>query len=378
MPVKKRPKGSLSLAQVSAFRLRRHHLAGTSQTDLAGICQSVCGIQAQVMGAAQMALWTRKRDLTRAELHSELWERPTLVKTSCMRGTLHLLAVADFPVYIKALHAGRWRQELGIMTRYSVAVDEAGRVTRAVVEELGRGPLGRRELTERALSRSNVSKKARTFFERRWWGVVRQALVEGLVCYGPDQGKEVAMVRSDRWLPKAEDVPEEEAQRVLLRRYLSAYGPATERDFAHWAGIAMPEAKAIWSLLAGELAEVEGEGKAAWILCTDRAHLASADRTESLRLLPSFDPYLLAHADKDHLVEPRYYKRVYRNQGWISPVVLLNGRVIGIWSHERQGNRLLLQVEMFENSSKSVRAKIEEEAAGLASFLDASPEVKLT
>ncbi|HEV2493989.1 MAG TPA: winged helix DNA-binding domain-containing protein [Terriglobia bacterium] len=377
MPVKKRPKGSLSLSQVSAFRLRRHHLAGTSQTGLAGICRNVCGIQAQVMGAAQMALWTRKRDLTRAELHSELWERRTLVKTSCMRGTLHLLAGADFPVYIKALHAGRWRQELGIMTRYAVTADEAGRVTRAVVEELGGGPLGRRELTERALSRSNVSKKARTFFERRWWGVVRQALVEGLVCYGPDQGKEVAMVRSDRWLPKAEDVPEEEAQRVLLRRYLSAYGPATVRDFAHWAGIAMPEAKAIWTLLADEMVDLDGE--AGSILQVDCDHLANAGSGEQvLRLLPSFDPYLLAHAEKGHLVDRRYYKRVYRNQGWISPVVLLNGRVIGVWSHERQGNRLLVMVELFENSSKSVRAKIEEEAVGLGEFLDASPELQLS
>lgn len=376
MPVKKRAKDSLSWSQVSAFRLRRHHLAGTSQTDLAGVCQSVCGIQAQVMGAAQMALWTRKRDLTRAELHSELWERRTLVKTSCMRGTLHLLAAADFRVYIKALHAGRWRQELRIMNRYAVTADEASRVTRAVLEELDGGPLGRRELTERALSRSIVSKKARTFFERRWWGVVRQALVEGLVCYGPDQGKEVAMVRSDRWLRKAEDVPEEEAQRVLLRRYLSAYGPATVRDFAHWAGIAMPEAKAIWTLLADEMVELEGDAGSILRVDCDRLANAGSDKPV-LRLLPSFDPYLLAHADKDHLVEPRYYKRVYRNQGWISPVVLLNGRVIGVWSHERQGNRLLVQVEMFENSSKSVRARIKEEAAGLASFLDASPEVKL-
>lgn len=362
--------------QVSAFRLRRHRLVGTDQTDVAGICRSVCGVQAQVMSAAQMALWTRKRELTRAEIHSELWERRTLVKTSCMRGTLHLLAASDFPLYIRALRPGRWRQELRIMTRYGVTEDEANRVTQAVVETLGRGPLGRRELTERALSRSNVSKKARIFFERRWWGVVRQGLVEGSVCYGPDQGKETAMVRSDRWLPKAEDIPEEEAQRILLRRYLSAYGPATVRDFAHWAGIAMPDATAIWTLLAGEMAELEG--KAGSILRADRNHLANAGAFEQLlRLLPSFDPYLLAHADKDHLVDPRYYKRVYRNQGWISPVVLLNGRVIGVWSHERRDHRLLVQVELFEGSSKSVRSKIEEEAAGLGEFLDAPSQVKL-
>ena len=37
------------------------------------------------------------------------------------------------------------------------------------------------------------------------------------------------------------------------------------------------------------------------------------------------DPYLLAHRDKDHLLSAEHYKRVYRNQGWISPVVLIDG-----------------------------------------------------
>jgi uncharacterized protein YcaQ len=329
------------------------------------------------MGAAQMALWTRKRDLTRAEFDSALGEERTLVRTSCMRGTLHLLAASDFLIYIKALRASRIRQMLRIMARYAVTEEEAHRVTRAVVETLERGPMRRRELTERVLSRTIVSKKARKWFELSSWGVVRHAMVQGMVCYGPGQAQEVVMVKSDQWLPEAADVSEEEAQRILLQRYLSAYGPATVRDFARWAGVSMPEARAIWMLLADELTEVEGEAEAGWILRADRAHLARADLGEQvLRLLPSFDPYMLAHAGRDHLVDARYYKRVYHNQWWISPVVLLNGRAIGVWSHQRRGNRLLVEVELFENSSRSVRAKIDEEAASLGDFLDASAETK--
>ncbi|MFQ5708743.1 MAG: DNA glycosylase AlkZ-like family protein, partial [bacterium] len=93
----------LTQTQVAAFRLARHHFVDGNQADLTTVSQDVCGVQAQVMSAAQMALWARLHDLTRAELHSALWESRVLVKTCCMRGTLHLLSVTDFPIYISAL-----------------------------------------------------------------------------------------------------------------------------------------------------------------------------------------------------------------------------------------------------------------------------------
>ena len=75
-------------------------------------------------------------------------------------------------------------------------------------------------------------------------------------------------------------------------------------------------------------------------------------------------------------VYDRHYKRVYRQAGWISPVVLLNGRVIGTWSHARRGKGLSLDVALFENASRSTRARIEEEAASLGEFLGAPAEVE--
>jgi hypothetical protein len=80
--------------------------------------------------------------------------------------------------------------------------------------------------------------------------------------------------------------------------------------------------------------------------------------------------------DKNHLMDSNYYKRVYRNQKWISPVVLLNGRVIGIWSYTRRGKVLSLKIEPFEKFPKIIHAKIEEESASLGSFLETSWEVK--
>ena len=201
--------------------------------------------------------------------------------------------------------------------------------------------------------------------------------MEGTICYGTQTGGEVTLVRVDQWLPKQKPVAENDALKFLMRRYFTAYGPATLHDFSKWAGMAVPEGKAAGELLKEELMEVNVEGKAALILRSDYAQLRnSALDGHTLRLLPNFDPYMLAHVEKDHLVDSRCYKRVYRNQGWISPVILLNGRVIGMWSIQRGTKQSVLEVEPFENFSKKIRIMMEEEAASLARFHESTFEIK--
>jgi uncharacterized protein YcaQ len=211
------------------------------------------------------------------------------------------------------------------------------------------------------------------------WNVqlFRAALVDGLICYGPEQNNKATFVRADRWLPKQKVVAEAEAKQILLRRYLQAFGPATLQDFARWMGLPMPEAKEVWISQQAELVEVGGEDEKRFILREDYNELLDGKIDEqTLRLLAHFDAYLLGHADKNHLVDASNYKQVYRNQGWISPVILLDGRVIGIWSYQRRGNNWLLEIEPFEKFSKTAQAKIAAEAASLGEFLETSWEIK--
>jgi hypothetical protein len=363
--------------QVLAFRLARHHLGDKSRADLAVVSRDVCGLQAQMPSAAELQLWARIDGLARKEIHSALLENRTLVKTSCMRHTLHLIPASEFFVYINALKPSRLREMRKVMSRSGVTQKDADGVTEAVVDTLSGGPMTRRELTERSLSRKKTGKKTKAWFEQSWWGVIRQGMVQGLICYGPERDGEATYVRVDQWLKKQERVPERKAQQMFLRRYLNGYGPAALTDFRRWSGISGTELGAIWESLKKELVEVSIEGKKAFLLRKDYDQFAqSSFDVPSLELLPHFDPYLLGHSEKDHLVSPAHYKQVYRKAGWISPVVLLNGRVGGVWSYTRGGKQLSLRVEPFERFPKTIRAKIEKKAASLGDFLGTSWEIK--
>ncbi len=177
-------------------------------------------------------------------------------------------------------------------------------------------------------------------------------------------------------------VGEEDAKRELLRRFLAAYGPGTIRDFVKWSGIPMSEAKPVWDAVSAEMTEIEIDGAdpafaranadRAWILKKDlRALKSTVGDPDAVRLLPAFDVYLLAHSAKDHLVEPQFYKRVYRNQGWLSPVVLRGGRIIGVWFLRSTARSQTVDVEPFVPVTRAVRARIEEEVGALSEFLNA-------
>src|SRR5437763_16163095 len=97
-------------------------------------------------------------------------------------------------------------------------------------------------------------------------------------------------------------------------------------------------------------------------------------QTCALPIFPSFDPFLQGHRRRDRLVDRSRYKQVYKDQGWLAPVVLLDGRVTGTWSYQRGRGKLGVDVKMFTPFSKETRAKAKEAANDLGRFLEA-PDV---
>jgi len=127
----------------------------------------------------------------------------------------------------------------------------------------------------------------------------------------------------------------------------------------------LPVLREIWRALPAA-----GDGAPGWILEQDGAALMRSELDpEAVTLLGAFDSFLLAHATKEHLVDARYYKRVYRPQGWISPVVLRGGAIIGVWFPEPAGKATTIAVELFGRATPAIRRAIEREAEQLSTFL---------
>jgi hypothetical protein len=222
------------------------------------------------------------------------------------------------------------------------------------------------------------SEQVRNVLSSGWGVVLKPVAAAGLLCFGPSRGQSVTFVRPDRWLGSWRAVDPDEAIVEVARRYLRAYGPATMDDFLRWWGVHSRGAgKTAWAGLAGELASVSVEGSRADILAVDLPKLAKSGTSPFVNLLPLFDPYLMGHSSRDHLFDVAYRPRVSRTSGWISAVVLIEGRVVATWTHQVVKQTLSIAVDPFERIPPKAKPAIRARAEELGSSIGAK-KVELT
>ena len=327
------------------------------------------------MSAAELSLWTRRRETTREDVKAALWHTRALVKTTSMRRTLHLLPSSDFPMYIAAMRDWSMSQTQNLLKRIGASPSHVDTMIEVVMGALADGPKTQQQLIARA--KEHAEKGMRKWLQYAW-SAMRPAILEGLIVYGQPRGAHATFVRVDQWLPAQKNVDAGAARLELARRFLRAFAPATHRDFSKWSGLPTSVTKPIFDELAGDLTSVSVDGEASLILGRDLAELAAARPDRSPVLLPSFDTYLLAHQAKDHLIEKGFYKRVYRNQGWISPVVLVAGRIVAVWFIEERAKGFTMDVQPFGALDGKVRRGLAEEAEALGQFLGARCDVQYT
>jgi Winged helix DNA-binding domain len=210
-------------------------------------------------------------------------------------------------------------------------------------------------------------------------GLVLHALgAREVLCLGPSIGAESTYVRADRWLSNWVDQSQEKAEDELLARYLGSFGPATLADFTLWLGMYTRDSKEIWSRNFKKLAYVEVDGIKSAILEQD---LQELDKTKSdepyIRLLPNFDSFLLGHKSHRNIVDESNHKMIYRSAGWISPVLLMNGRAVGVWSYVQSKSGLEVRITSFSKLPDRIVSQIKAEASELGKFLE-TPLVKTT
>ena len=372
---------------MAAFRLSRHHLLERAPTKtLVSVVGDMTGAQAQLLSAAQISLWSRVRDLQITHIEESLRQR-TLVRASCMRRTLFLVPSRHLAILVRG-SAGRaekeirWARGKGVPER---VIDAAIDAALSALDQ----PRTRPEIAERVSRTLGVQMQA---IHGGGWGSRRKvaavpvgeltypvvdllnlAAARGIICYGPNRGNEPTFVRADAWIPQWQDVPREEAEGILLHMYLRAFGPATVNDFALWSGITLKEAREIWAREQADLAPVNVEGWEATVFREDLDELAQAEFERPLvRLLPYFDSFLLGHKEREHLVAMQHRPNIYRPQGWIAPVVLVDGRVAAIWEYTRDRDHLRVKVTKFGPLSRRIAASIREEARDLSRFLGSS------
>ena len=368
---------NMTWSGVTARRMARHALTEPAidlgPADIAGV---MCGAHAQVLSAAELSIGRRIAGATRSGVRHALWRERALVKTFGPRGTVHLLPAADLPMWTGALSALPWSVPMhpdGVrFTR-----EQADEVFAAIGVALADAELSVDELTEAIADLAGpwaVQRTMEGFRDKwpRWRQLTTTAAHRGMLCFGPDHGRKVSYTSPSRWLPGFRPADGETALRALVTRYLHAYGPATAQHFARWLGIPRRYAVELFGRLGDELERVELDGEPGLVVAGDTRTPPEPHR--GVRLLPYFDPYLIAGQPRQRLYPGLAATRALSPTGQAGnyPVLLVDGVVGGVWHQRRSGRKLAITVEPLRDLTAPQRRQLADEVDLVGQVMEAT------
>lgn len=355
---------------MAAWRARRHGLEERRPADeLLDVVSRLCGLHAQVMSSAELTAWARLDDLGRDAVATALWEDRTLVKTWAMRGTLHLLAAADFGLWQAVIGTDDRHLKPSWQKAFGPSPEELDRLCDDIARALEGRELLREELAAAVATEAGDADLAEAL-RASWGALLKPAAFRGRLCFAPGEGQKVRFTNPATWLGEWERWDADAALAEAARRYLGVHGPATREEFARWLAKSPAVGGKIIAALGDEAVSVDVDGEPHWALAANVDELVAAEPTSTVRLLPAFDQYVIAatrHAER--LMPGPHKRRVYRDQGWLTPVVCVGGRIEGVWRWERKGKRLEVTIEPFAKLAVAARRAADAETERLATFL---------
>lgn len=316
---------AMTLRALNRATLARQLLLKRAPLDVTDAVGRLVALQAQHPASPYIALWNRLDGFDPADVDAAFQERK-LVKATLMRITLHAVHADTYPVTQQAmqptLRASRLNDRRFRVTGLSHADAEA-----AIPEllEFLHTPRSGAECEAWLTERHGAPMK--------WlWWALRQF---GPVLHAPTGppwsfGTRPAYVAATDPPPLADDATAAVAQADLFRRYVAGFGPVSMPDFAQFALLYRPQARAAVDAVAGELTRFDGpDGTVLYDL--PGAPRPGEDVTAPPRLLAMWDSVLLVHADRGRIIPPEYRKLVTRTNGDTLPTLLVDGFVAGVW-----------------------------------------------
>jgi DNA glycosylase AlkZ-like len=347
------PNETLSPARLGRATMARQLLLDRARMQVTEAVHRLCALQAQEPKPPYLALWSRIADFAASDLLAALHER-TVVRVTLLRGTLHLVHAADYPVLRPPLQPVLAKSFTTLGDR--AAGIDLDRVLRAARAAYAAGPMTFDEL-------------------RAQLATAFPGLDERVLGYAVRTNLPLVMVPTeDRWgyprvsrfalgepLPPAEDTGD------LVLRYLAAFGPATAADAQAFTGL--PRLKPVFDRLAPQLVTFLDERKRT-LYDLPGAPRPEEDTPAPPRFLPDFDNVVLGYADRTRFVADAFKSRLATRNLRVLATFLHDGVIRGTWAITRTAKVATLTMTPFEPLPARAIAGLEPEAEALLRFTE--------
>ena len=342
---------TLSARELNRALLARQLLLERRDLNVANAVERIGGLQTQYAPSGYLALWSRVSGFARDDLTVAL-QRHSVVQGTMLRVTIHTVSARDYAPFVEGVRKARRAWWLRA-TRHAQDARAMAAIARRIRHLLSDGPRRKREIVE-TLRVDNA-----TFGGAGLWIDLVRVPPSGTW----NQRRADLYGLAADWVGPS-TVTAADGMRLLVQRYLSAFGPASIKDIASWAGLPI---RALSPALPALTLRRFRDERGAELIDLPRAPLPDPETPAPVRFLPWWDPTLLVHARRTLILPEEHRPKVFNVKTPHSvPVFLVDGEVAGTWRHE--GGRIT--TEPFAALAGRARREVEEEAERLADFMN--------
>ncbi|MDR1380913.1 MAG: winged helix DNA-binding domain-containing protein [Tannerella sp.] len=332
--------------RIAAIRLASHHLSDTAFQTPKEIVSWMGAMQAQDYSMAKLAIGVRLPECTDRRIEDS-FNRGDILRTHVMRPTWHFVTPENIRGMLllsggKIKSSSRSRdRDLGITAElYS----QTNRIIRKALE-------GNKHLTKKELTAELEKAKIKTDTARMTHFMIH-AEADAIVCSGALRGKEHTYALLDERAPAHQTPSREEALANLVQAYFQSHCPATLQDFVWWSGLSLTEAKKGMEAVRTNFFPEKINGQTYW---TAASFSEIPKMKKSAFLLPAFDEYIIAYADRRAILPSENLRKAVSSNGIFRPVIVVNGQVVGTWKKSSAKTRQPILFDYFEQPGESVQ-----------------------
>lgn len=364
-----RPEPMLTMKQAMAHVLTRQHLANRWDAgSIESVTADLVGLHNTSQSTPYLSLFERIPGFTKAQLDAALYDRRSLVRFRCMRGTVFAVRREMLPVVFAATSFP--------VIRYAKRYAEFRGVTREVYDELAPHILSL--LAEEPLTASDIRDRLGPGARGDVAAAVNLMCTRGLLLRDRPVGawldRRATYIPLERALPdvRLDSVREEDAVRTLVRAYVRGFGPVSVKDVSWWLSIGMQRVERALEQLEGEITEVRIEGLPDLHLVhaadVDELSSASLATEPHVVLLPAMDPLVMGYASRGRLIADEHAPYVFDKSRNMPPTVLVDGRIAGVWDTSAPGAEPEVLVHLFRDTDPDLAGPACDRAAVIGAF----------
>jgi hypothetical protein len=298
-----------------------------------------------------VGLWSRLDGFERDDL-TEALEKKKVAQGTLMRQTIHLVSAADWwPIQLAVREPRReaWAVYGDRRKQKAAVVAAAKKMKKAMAE----GPLTRKEAAELTGADSVVFNGTQVYLDQvrvppsgTWERRRADLFLDAEQWLGPEKGTEAV------------------GRELLVKRYLSGFGPAALKDIADWAGLHPKLVAPVLEKLKLPRFEDEAGNE---LFDLPRAPLPDSETPAPLRFLPTWDATLLAHTRNTGILPEEHRAKVFSTKTPQSvSTFLVDGRVAGSWRYDEKKKRI--ETKPFGKLDSAAKKELKAEADRLADF----------